>query len=104
MQGGENDMPEVSVGAGAIASDEQLVALARNDDRAALEELFQRHYQVAYRVACRHLGNEHDAYDAAQDGIVKALTHLHAFDGRCAFRTWLLKIVGNAALDAGRKR
>jgi RNA polymerase sigma-70 factor, ECF subfamily len=97
-------MPEASVDVGAIASDEQLVALARNGDRSALEELFQRHHQVAYRVACRYLGNEHDAYDAAQDGVVKALTHLQAFDGRCAFRTWLLKIVSHAALDAGRKR
>jgi RNA polymerase sigma-70 factor (ECF subfamily) len=30
--------------------------------------------------------------------------HLVDFDGRSKFRTWLLKIVTNTALDAGRKR
>jgi len=29
---------------------------------------------------------------------------LQAFDGRSAFRTWLIKIVHNAALDLGRRR
>ena len=36
--------------------------------------------------------------------MVKALTHLDAFDGRSGFRTWLMKVVHNAALDLGRKR
>jgi RNA polymerase sigma-70 factor (ECF subfamily) len=35
---------------------------------------------------------------------LKAITHLDDFDGRSEFRTWLLRIVNNAALDAGRRR
>jgi RNA polymerase sigma-70 factor (ECF subfamily) len=30
--------------------------------------------------------------------------HLNDFDGRSGFRTWLLRIVTNAARDSGRKR
>ena len=84
--------------------DEDLVGPARGGDSSAQEEIFRRHFGMAYRVAYRILGHEQDAQDAVQDAFVKALGHLGDFDGRCAFKTWLMKIVQNAALDAGRKR
>ena len=91
--------------AGVLATpDDTLVDLARAGDAPAREELFRRHWDVAYRVAYRLLGNEQDALDAAQDGYLKAVTHLEDFDGRSKFGTWLLRVVSNAALDAGRKR
>ncbi len=86
------------------APDETLVGLARAGDAPAREELFRRHFGIAYRVAHRHLGHEQDALDAVQDGFLKAVRHLNDFDGRSGFRTWLLRIVTNTALDAGRKR
>jgi RNA polymerase sigma-70 factor (ECF subfamily) len=86
------------------APDETLVVLARAGDRPAREELFHRHFDVSYRVAYRLLGNEQDARDAVQDGFLKAVVHLGDFDGRSEFRTWLLRIVHNAALDSGRRR
>src|SRR5215204_7408106 len=87
-----------------ISSDDQLVAPALAGDREALEELFRRYRSVAYRVAFRLLGNEADALDAVQEGFVKALTHLAGFQGRSSFKTWLLRVVSNAALDLGRQR
>jgi RNA polymerase sigma-70 factor (ECF subfamily) len=96
-------MPEAQ--AGVLAeSDEQLVEIARGGDRQAREELFRRHWGVAYRVAMRLLGHEQDALDAVQDAFLKALVHFDDFDGRSGFKTWLLRIVSNAALDAGRRR
>src|SRR5438093_3709848 len=86
------------------ASDHELLARYAAGDREALEELFQRYRAVAYRVAYRLLGQEADALDAVQDGFVKALTHLSAFQGRSSFKTWLLRVVSNAALDLGRQR
>jgi RNA polymerase sigma-70 factor (ECF subfamily) len=96
-------MPEAQAGV-LETSDEQLVGLARGGDRAAQEELFRRHWGVAYRVAFRLLGNEQDSLDAVQEALLKAVAHLAHFDGRSGFRTWLLRIVTNAARDAGRKR
>jgi RNA polymerase sigma-70 factor (ECF subfamily) len=84
--------------------DEILVAQARAGDSVAREDLFRRHFGVAYRVAYRLLSHEQDAEEAVQDGFLKAVLHLHDFDGRSGFRTWLLRIVTNAALDLGRKR
>lgn len=84
--------------------DEQLLVLAGRGDREALEELFRRYRHTAFRVAFRLLGNEADALDAVQDGFIKALTHLPGFQGRSSFKTWLMRVVSNAALDLGRQR
>ena len=90
--------------ASVVPGDEQLLASAMRGDRHAQDELFRRHRLVAYRVAYRLLGNEADALDAVQDAFVKALTHLPGFQGRSTFKTWLLRVVSNAALDLGRQR
>ncbi len=85
-------------------SDETLLAQAGAGDPEALDELFRRYRLLAYRVAHRLLGNEADALDAVQEAFVKALVHLPRFQGRSSFKTWLLRVVSNAALDLGRQR
>src|SRR5512135_2215177 len=95
-------MPEASTG--VLSSDESPVQLARGGDRSAREELFRRHWGVAYRVPYRLLGHEQGALDAVQDGLLKAATHLDDFQGRSGFQTWLMRIVTHAAFDSGRKR
>lgn len=85
-------------------SDEQLLADFQAGNRHVLDELFRRYRGVAFRVAYRLLGNEADALDAVQEGFIKVLTHLEGFKGRSSFKTWLLRVVSNAALDLGRQR
>jgi len=85
-------------------SDEQLLQRSAHGDRKALEELFGRYRQVAFRVAYRLLGNEADALDAVQEAFVKALINLPHFQGRSSFKTWMLRVVSNASLDLGRQR
>jgi RNA polymerase sigma-70 factor (ECF subfamily) len=81
-----------------------LLARFAAGERGALDDLFRRYRGVAFRVAYRLLGREADALDAVQDGFVNALTHLDRFSGRSSFKTWLLRVVCNAALDIGRQR
>jgi RNA polymerase sigma-70 factor, ECF subfamily len=88
----------------AAPSDDALLQGAVVGDRPSLEELFRRYGPLGYRVAYRLLGNEPDALDAVQDGFVKALAALPQFEGRSTFKTWLLRVVSNAALDLGRQR
>ena len=88
----------------AAGPDEALLRLAAAGDGAALDVLFRRYWAAAYRVAYRLLGNEADTLDAVQDGFVNALTHLQRFRGHSSFKTWLLRVVANAALDLGRQR
>lgn len=87
-----------------LSSDEELLDRFASGQSDALEELFRRYRLPAYRVAYRLLGHEADALDAVQEGFVKALTHLSGFEGRSSFKTWLLRVVSNAALDLGRQR
>lgn len=87
-----------------VPSDEQLLNRFSNGDRTALEQLFLRYRSVAYQVAYRLLGNEADAMDAVQESFIKVLSNLNHFQRRSSFKTWLLRIVSNAALDLGRHR
>jgi RNA polymerase sigma-70 factor (ECF subfamily) len=87
-----------------VSDDELLLERSQAGERAALEELFGRYRGVAYRVAFRLLGNEADSLDAVQEAFIKVLTHLDGFEGRSSFKTWLLRVVSNAALDLGRQR
>src|SRR5262249_23222871 len=87
-----------------VESDESLLQRFAAGDRDALEELFRPYRLLAYRVAYRLLGHEADALDAVQESFVKALTHLHSFQGRSQFKTWFLRVVSNTALDMGRQR
>jgi RNA polymerase sigma-70 factor (ECF subfamily) len=97
-------MAVITAPAPPTVSDEHLLARFTAGGRDALEELFRRYRVLAYRVAYRLLGQEADAMDAVQDGFVKALTHLQGFRRQSSFKTWLLRVVSNAALDLGRKR
>jgi RNA polymerase sigma-70 factor (ECF subfamily) len=97
-------MATISALSPPVPSDEQLLERLAGGNREALDELFGRYRALAYRVAHRFLGHEADALDAVQDGFVKALTHLPSFQGRSSFKTWLLRVVSNAALDLGRQR
>src|SRR5262245_11180002 len=87
-----------------VPSDDELLGRFAAGQPAALDELFRRYRQAAFRVAFRLLGNEADALDAGQEGFVKALTHLAGFQGRSSFRAWLLRAARSAALALGRSR
>jgi RNA polymerase sigma-70 factor (ECF subfamily) len=97
-------MAVVCPSCGSLPNDEQLLQRYARGEKEVLEELFRRYRQVAYRVAHRLLGNEADALDAVQEGFIKALKNLPGFEGRSTFKTWLLRVVSNAALDLGRQR
>jgi RNA polymerase sigma-70 factor (ECF subfamily) len=83
-------------------TDDELVALAREGDTAAFDELVARHQAAAYRAALAALRNAEDAEEVAQDAFVRAWRNLHRFRGESAFRTWLLTIVWNRAISRRR--
>ena len=81
------------------AVDEQLVRRARAGDTGAFETLVTRHRDVVLRVSARMVGKD-DAADVAQDAFLRAFHRLGAFRGEAPFRTWLLRIAHNSAVDA----
>ena len=86
------------------AGDGELARAAAEGDQEAYGLLVERHGDTARRVAFSILHDEHDADDAAQDGLVSAWRSLERFDATRPFRPWLMRIVVNAARDLARRR
>jgi len=70
----------------------------------ALEEMFVASHKRFVAAAQSILRNREDAEDAVQEAFLSAYRHLHSFEGRSALRTWLTRIVLNAAYMIQRKR
>jgi RNA polymerase sigma-70 factor (ECF subfamily) len=79
--------------------DAPLVARAQKGDRWAFEQLVERHRAMVYRVAARIVGPG-DAEDVSQDTFLRAFHRLDQYRGTAPFRTWLLQITQNTALNA----
>ena len=85
-------------------ADELLVSAARCGDSQAFVELSKRHSRKLLLKTYRITNNWQDAEDAVQDSFLKAFTHLHTFESRATFSTWLTRIAINSALMLLRKR
>jgi len=81
------------------ADDARLVEEACSGSAGARGELFARHWDAAWARAYAVTGRRADAEDVVQDAFVRAFGALERFDRRASFRTWLLRIVTNRALD-----
>jgi RNA polymerase sigma-70 factor (ECF subfamily) len=86
-----------------VTEEERRLAAARGGDRAAFGELIELSADKVFLTALRITGNREDAEDALQESFLSALLHMHDFDGRSRFSTWLTKIAINAALMKLRK-
>jgi len=85
-------------------TDRALVEHAAAGEGVAVEELVRRHQPWIYNIAIRMLAHPHDAEDATQEILIKAITRLSSFEGRSSVRTWLYRIVVNHVLNMKRGR
>jgi RNA polymerase sigma-70 factor, ECF subfamily len=84
--------------------DMTLVAAAKNENRQAFEILVERHARRIFFAARRMTPTREDAEDVVQQSLQKAFVHLHQFEGKSSFSTWLTRIAINEALILLRKR
>ena len=83
-------------------TNEELQALAdkaTSGDREALESLVVGVQDMVFNLSLRMLGTFADAEDAAQDILLKMITHLSSFRGESAFTTWVFRIAVNHLKD-----
>ena len=85
-------------------SDEELVALAAQNNHEALETLVARYLKRVYSFAYTFVRNQADAEDITQDSFVKVWRNLSRFDQSKLFRPWLYQIARNTALDFLKKK
>jgi RNA polymerase sigma factor (sigma-70 family) len=75
-----------------IKLDPNLVAAAQQGSRAALEGLVRAMQRPVFNLAVRMLGHAADAEDAAQEILIKAITHLGDVREPSAAGAWVLTI------------
>ena len=86
------------------AGDAVLVAVARSGDSSAFVELSQRHSRRVLHKIYRITNNWQDAEDVLQESLMRAFVHLHTFEYKASFSTWLTSIAINTALMLLRKQ
>ena len=75
----------------------------KSGDDNAMEELVRTLGPRLMATAVRITGNDADATDAFQDGILSAWRNIDSFQGDSKLSTWLHRIIVNAALAKLRK-
>jgi len=83
--------------------DDPLVRSAQHGDRAAFEELVRRTSRLVYVRLYLETGDAHRAEDLLQETMLSAFRKLKELANPKSFRTWLLNIAQNVAIDAARR-
>lgn len=82
---------------------ELVEALAGGDD-SALDELMSRYEEPIFRFIYRHVFNEADARELAQEVFVRVYFNIRKFKPRAKFSTWLYQIALNLCRDHAKSR
>ena len=83
--------------------DSEIVRRVRGGDRALFEVLMRRHNQRIYRAARAIVKDETEVEDVMQQAYINAFLHLHQFEERAEFSTWLTRIALNEAFARRQK-
>jgi RNA polymerase sigma-70 factor, ECF subfamily len=83
--------------------EQELLRLVQSGQKEYFYELIKPHERRLFNAAFAVLRNDAEAEDAAQEAILKALTHIHQFRAESRFSTWLTQIVVNEALMRRRR-
>jgi len=95
---------EVSVKASQQFEDLELARRSQAGDTEAFGELVTKYRTKIFTIVCGMVRNEHDAWDLAQEGFLKAWQSIHRFEGRSSFYTWLYSITVNLTIYSLRRK
>src|SRR5438309_9335445 len=84
----EKLIPSVS-----LLSEEEIIRKIVGGETVLFEILIRRNNASLYKVARSYGFNHQDAEDLMQETYLTAYTHLHSFENRALFKTWLTKIL-----------
>ena len=77
---------------------------AKNGSDEAFTYIVETYQTPVYNLCYRMLGHAEAAEDAAQETFLRAYQHLHRYDIKRPFATWLLSIAAHYCIDRLRKR
>lgn len=80
------------------------VVQAQQGSDEAFTRLVETYQTPVYNLCYRMLGEPEAAEDAAQETFLRAFQHLHRYDQKRPFATWLLSIAAHYCIDRLRRR
>jgi RNA polymerase sigma-70 factor, ECF subfamily len=86
------------------ATDQEVVALAKQGSELAFRELIRRYERPVFSLIFRMVRNRELAEDLSQETFIKVLNAVHTYRPEFKFSSWVFKIANNAAIDHLRKR
>jgi len=86
------------------ASDQQVVAWARQGHEPAFRELVRRYERPVFSLIFRMVRDRGLAEDLAQETFVKVLNGIRSYRPEFKFSSWIFKIANNAAIDHLRRK
>jgi RNA polymerase sigma-70 factor (ECF subfamily) len=85
-----------------VAPDEvEMLARLRARDERAFERLVEQHHGTMLSVARMYVKTHATAEEVVQDAWLGVIRGLDGFEGRSSLKTWIMRIVVNAALRRG---
>jgi RNA polymerase sigma-70 factor (ECF subfamily) len=81
-----------------------LVKAVQAGDKVAFDRLLEIHQERIFHFILRHISNEADALDLAQETFVRAYFNIGKFSPRGLFSTWLHQIALNLCRDLVRSK
>jgi len=82
----------------------ELVTRAADGDRRALEDIARALERPLFNVARKMLLDPQDAEDAAQEALVRIITHLGQYRAEARFSTWAWRVAVRRILDFREQR
>jgi RNA polymerase sigma-70 factor (ECF subfamily) len=83
--------------------EQELIQRVQRGQHELFYELVRPYERRVYAAALAILRNEHDAEDAAQEAMLKALKNIRQFRAEARFSTWLIQISVNESLMRRRR-
>jgi len=84
-------------------NDSQLIGLIQGGNREAFGELYDRYYKKVYHRCLSFAKDPDEAFDLAQESLMKAFDKLYTFRGDSSFSTWLYTITTRHCLAGWKK-
>jgi len=77
--------------------EDELVLRAKEGDKQAFDELYQKYKRPILNYVYRFIGNRAYAEEITQETFVRAYVNIQRFEPRAKFSSWLYRIAGNLA-------
>nr|WP_143047967.1 RNA polymerase sigma factor [Thalassotalea agarivorans] len=87
-----------------LAQEDELIALTKNGDTKAFNQLYMTHHARIYALCLRMLADAHSAEDVCQEVFVQVWQKIINFRGESKFSTWLHSVATNVVLGHMRKQ